>query len=363
MNRKLDLLKVVFYCLPLVFAFTACEENDPLPAPEPVVPGSHGVFILNEGAKGANNAGISYYNFETEVLSLDIMGGELGDLAQDMIAYGSKLYIAVCNSSNVTVLDMENHTLLEQIPLMDGNQIRQPRYLAAYGGKIYATTYDGNVARIDTASLTLEALTKVGDNPEGIVAVDGKLYVANSGGMNQSAGASPDSTLSVLNIATFAEEKTIEVGVNPYIVKADKYGNVYLTYQGNYNDPSVPSGIQKLDTQTGKVTGLSISANQKFTIVDDLLYFYNVTYDENWKPTATFGVYDIKADTLTANPVISDGTSVSSPYAIDVNPKTKEVYISNSVFPNKARVYIFGTDGKKKKDFEVGTGANTFVFK
>jgi hypothetical protein len=358
MKKSLDLLKFIFCCAVFMCAFCACEEEDPIPAPEPVVPGSHGVFILNEGAEKSNNASLSYYDFETERLSPDIMSGTLGDLAQDMIAYGAKLYIAVCGSSNITVLDMETRELLKRIDVMNGDIPRKPRYLAAYEGKIYASAYDGNVVRLDTASLTLEAVTKVGDNPDGIAAVNGKLYVANSGGMNYPLP--PDSTLSVVDIASFKEEKTIKVGVNPYYVKADKYGNVYLTCQGDYSGPSVPSGIQKLDTQTGTVTDLNIAANQKFALLDDMLYFYNVAYDEYWTPSGTLGAYNLQ--TGTSGPVVSDGTVIDFPYAIQVNPKTGEVYVSHALYPDKSRVYVFGTDGKKKTDFETGVGSNSFVF-
>ncbi|MDR2775030.1 MAG: hypothetical protein LBC19_09905 [Tannerella sp.] len=357
MKKSIELLKVIFCYLVFVYAFSACEEEDPLPATGPVIPGSHGVFILNEGTMKGNDAGLSCYNFETGELTPDLMNGELGDLAQDMMAYGSKLYIAMSGSSNITVLDMATRQLLKRISVMNGDKPREPRYLTAYEGKIYASTYDGNVVRLDTATLTLDnAVAKVGNNPDGIVAVNGKLYVANSGGMQES----PDSTLSVVDVASFQEERKITVGVNPYFVKAGKDGNIYLTYRGNYGD--IPGGIQQLDTQTGAVTALNINANQKFDLSDDLLYFYNVTYDENWVSTAAFGVYNTVTGSLTSDPVISDGTVLSFPYAIQVNPKTKDVYIANADFQVKSKVYTFGTDGKMKTVFETGIGSNTFVF-
>jgi hypothetical protein len=359
MKKSLDLLKAVFYCAVFVFAFSSCETEDPIPAPKPVIPGAYGVFILNEGNDKGNDAGISYYNFETETFTLDIREGKLGDLAQDMMAYGSKLYISMSGSSNITVLDIKTHELLKQIEVKDKDKPRQPRYLTAYKENIYASTYDGNVIRIDTATLTLQAVTKVGKNPEGIAVVNGKLYVANSGGLNYASQMPPDSTLSVVDIATFKEEKTIKVGVNPFIVKAGNDDNVYITYIGDYGD--IPGGIQKLDTRTGTVTNLNISASRKFVLLDDLLYFYNVTYDENWVSTGSFGVYNI-ATGLQTSGFISDGTEIPSPYTIGVNPRTKEVYVANSAFPNKSKVYVFGTDGKKKADFETGIGSNTFVF-
>ncbi|MDR0541056.1 MAG: hypothetical protein LBH19_02460 [Dysgonamonadaceae bacterium] len=363
MQKKSDLVRSIFYCFVCVFVYSACDGIDPEPAPEPYIPGANGVFILNEGNWGQNDAGILFYNFETGKPTTDIMNGQLGDTGQDMLIYGSKLYVAVNVSSTITVIDLASYNNWKQIPVFDNEKPREPRYLTTYSGKVYATTYDGYVVRIDTAKLEIDGIAKVGDNPDGIVAVDGKLYIANSGGYNRVIlGTPPDSTLSVVDIAQFKQTDIIKVGVNPYFVKADKYGNIYVTYRGDYQDPSVPSGIQKIDTKTHKVSDLPIAANQKFDIMDDLLYFYGVTYDANWKPSGSFGVYDIQKGALTSDPVVTDGTVIPSPYSIGVNPKTKDVYISDWEYPNKAKVYVFGQDGRKKNQLDAGIGANTFVF-
>jgi DNA-binding beta-propeller fold protein YncE len=73
-------------------------------------------------------------------------------------------------------------------------------------------------------------------------------------------------------------------------------------------------------------------------------------------------VYNIKTEKLTADPIISDGTNIFTPYAIGVNPKTKEVYISDSNYTINGDVYVFGTDGKKKNTIHAGISANAFAF-
>ena len=359
---KIEFLKKTFFYLLLLPMIIACDEIDPIEIPT-YVPGAKGVFILNEGNWSDNDASLSFYNLETGNVTLDILGGKLGDTGQDMMIYGNKLYISVNVSSVIDVVDLTSQKSIKRIPLFDDAGIpREPRYLAAWEGNVYVTTYDGYVVKMDTTRLEVAAITQVGDNPDGIAAVAGKLYVANSGGMNYMKGTPPDNTLSVVDIAQFKQEKTIKVGVNPYIVKADKEGNLYVTYRGDYNNPSVPSGIQKVDTKTGIVSDLPIFANQKFDILDNLLYFYNVVYDENWTPSGSFGVYDLKKEKLTSDKIISDGTIVNFPYTIGVNPQNKDVYISNQEFPNRAKVFVFGRDGKKKTTLDVGIGANTFVF-
>jgi YVTN family beta-propeller protein len=361
--KKNDLLKSLFCCLILAVSFTACEEDDLFPTPPeiedtiPAISEKHGIFILNEGSMGGNNAGLSFYDSETKEVMRDILNGKLGDTGQDIIAYGGKLYIAVNKSGYIKVINLHSQpSTVQSIQLKENGKTIEPRYLASYGGKVYVTTSDpdkGNVVRIDTTTLTVEAMTKVGSWPEGIAALNGKLYVANGG---HGAG----NTVSVVDIAQFKEEKTIEVGVNPYIIRADQYGDLYLSYQGNFYDNL--GGLLRID-ETNTVTNLNIPANKNFTIVDDLLYFFGGTYNADYSVNNTFGVFNVKTEKLTSDPIIADGTPITVAYGIGVNPKTKEVYISDSdSYTDPGTIYVFGTDGKKKQSFKAGISANSFVF-
>ena len=345
-----------FYFLLIAVNFTACKEDNPVPEPQPVASES-GVFILNQGSDGQNNAGISYYDFATGNLQFDIANQSLGDTGEDMIAYGSKLYVSVFGSSRIAIFDLNSRKSVKNIDLKDGDNLHQPRYLASYSGKVYATTTDGYVVRIDTVSLSRDGITSVGLNPEGIAAFNGKLYVANSGGYNW-----PDynNTLSIVDIAKFQEEKTLIVGLNPNVVHADSYGNVYLSYVGNYDD--VPGGFQRIDTKTNTVTDVPISANQDFVIAGDSLYFYGVTYNPDYSANCTFGIYNVKTEKLATNQLITDGTKINTAFGIGVDPETRDVYISDTDYTSPGTVYVFGTDGKKKNTLNVGINACRFVF-
>lgn len=344
---------VVFAIIALIFS--ACEKDDSIPENEPYIPGSHGVFILNEGSIGRNNAGLSYLNFETGNTTTDILSGELGDTGQDLLAYGSKLYVSVNESAYIRVVDLYSRESVDSIALKDGSQLLKPRYLTAYEGKVYATisALEGSVVRIDTVTLKVEATTKVGAYPEGIVAVNGKLYVANSG-----FGAG--NTLSVIDIAGFREERSITVGINPTVIRADKYGDLYLTYQGDFGEDT--GGMQRIDTKTSSLTQLAIPANRNFVIVDDLLYFFGVTYNADYSVNGSFGVFNVKTETLTSDPIISDGTKITIPYGIGVNPQTKDVYIADTDYATPGTVYIFGPNGKNKKIIRTGINPNAFAF-
>jgi YVTN family beta-propeller protein len=63
----------------------------------------------------------------------------------------------------------------------------------------------------------------VGQNPEGLAVSNGKLYVANSGGLNF---PDVDSTVSVIDLTTHTELLKITVGKNPGGVCVDSEGDV-----------------------------------------------------------------------------------------------------------------------------------------
>ena len=86
-----------FACATVALAFSSC--NDDKIEPDIEVPTEvTGVYILNGGDYGGNNAGISYLDSEGKVTE-DIFKKQnnraLGDMGQHMIKYGSKLYVSM----------------------------------------------------------------------------------------------------------------------------------------------------------------------------------------------------------------------------------------------------------------------------
>ena len=177
--------------------------------------GTSEMYVLSEGLFNLNNSTLARYSFETNICMTDYFRTMnhrgLGDTANDMDIYGGKLYIVVNVSSTVEVVDLHTGMSVGQVSLLaeDGSS-RQPRAIAFEEGKAYVCSYDGTVARIDTASLQVEALAQVGRNPEDLCVQDGKLYVSNSGGLDWE-GIGVDRTVSVVDLDAFREVKTIEV--------------------------------------------------------------------------------------------------------------------------------------------------------
>lgn len=360
MKKEFIILKYFILCSFLTLSFLSCDDNDD-PKDNSTINTHGATFILSEGKMGDNNASLSCYNPITGEFKADIFGGKLGDTATDMIIHGNKLYISVTNSNVVTVIDKYSLEKLVNIQLKTNDvTANTPRYLEFYQDKVYVTCNDGYVARIDTSELKVDAIIPVGRNPEGITSYKGKLYVANSGGMNYQ---NPDQTVSIIDILSFTEDQKINVGLNPYIIKSDDKGSLYLTYLGRFYD--IPGGFQHINTETLEVTNLGDKPKQTFAFVGDLIYFYDVTYFEDRPLETSLGIYNALTGEFSNESFISDNTQIDgTPNGIGIKPETKEIYLSvaASTYGDPGKMYIFDKNGKLQKELNVGVNPNKVLF-
>lgn len=363
MKTYLNYFKSFVLCSILIFSFTACDDNDDKDDDALYLSVLKGVYVLNQGSEGKNSAGLSFYSgiSSSQSYYFDIFQGKLGDTGQDVLIYGTKMYISVSKSSYINVFDLRsNRVSWKTIKVVDdNNEGREPRSLAAYDGKVYASTYDGHVVRIDTLSLSIDAVTAVGPNPEGIAAANGKLFVANSDGLNYLNGY-VNGYMSVIDIASFKETDKLTCGLNPGVVVADKYGDIYVSCLGDYY--LIPASFQKVNSQTNAIETIEGVQMSNFTIDDDICYFYNTVYDGEGNPMQTFGKFNVSTETMETGSYITDDTKIGTAYGIGVDPVTKEVYLSDTDYLNPGMVYVFNTNGKLSNSFEAGVNPCQFAF-
>jgi len=162
----------------------------------------------------------------------------------------------------------------------------------------------GYVAKVDTATLQVVARCLVGFQPDELEIVGNKIYVVNSGGY-----MFPDyeSTVSVIDIASFTEAKRIEVAVNLHRLKADRHGNLWVSSRGDYF--GVPSRLFWVDTRTDTYGGMLPVAVSEMTLDGDSLYLYGTEFSYNtfdW--TVTYGIVDVAKKEVVTRSFITDGT-------------------------------------------------------
>ncbi len=320
-----------------------------------------GMYVLNTGNWGGNDATIQYFNLENLSISGDLFGpangAGLGDLGQDLCLYGSKLYATVSGSSKLEVMD-RNCKVIKTLHVTtdDGQTPAEPRYMTACGGNVYFTAYDGTVSRLDTASLEITGKVAVGDHPEALTNANGKLYVNISG---YGTGA----TVAVVDVASFTKTKDIAVKLNPYTqCFTGDDGYVYTVSNGNYagspgmsEDQYVYGTLQRIDPATDTVEDVcraTFAANH-----GDKMY---VLYSEYYLPeTKRAFVLDLKTGEETDFLNLGD---FSSPNAIGVNPSTGDVYVADTPYGVNSTVRVYDAQGKLKNTFEAGYSTSKFVF-
>lgn len=351
--------KLIALMAAALMALASCEK-DPTPdnpnTPDPPTT-QNAAYVLSEGSWGGNNANLSLLTdngINNEWFAANNNRG-LGELGQDAIHYGSRIYVTVSGSEKLEVIDAKTGKSLKQI---DFGQ-KYPRYIAAHEGKLYVTSYDKTVVRIDTAALEIEATCNLsGLQPEQLCVIGNKLYVCNTWENGSDGNATYDNTISVVDLGSFAEERKITVGTNPGKIKAIDSHRFIVSCAGDYADQMAKTLI--VDINNDQQTELTVAASN-FDVCGSKVYMYATTYDQYWNTTTNFYVMDIA--TLSPEPILTDYTGeLSNAYCINVHPTTHNIYMSNSEYGANSDLYIFSSEGKKLAKYEAGIFTNKVVF-
>lgn len=343
--KKYYLLFVAFVALILA----SCVKSEPIIEDDGMKIPSNSIFILNEGVMNNNDATLSLYDIDNKKKYADFFNlvneKALGDTGNDMIRYGSKIYISLTHSSVIQVINSKTGKLLKQISMKDDGVSKGPNKMVAHGGKVYVTSYDDTVTRIDTTSMERDGDVKVGRDPEGICVSGNKLYVANSGGLDYETG-NFDNSLSVIDIATFKEIEKIEVGKNPYQVYPDSKGNVYVSIRAIYEDWNMvsPASLKKLNTQTKKVETIENITPSKFVIVDNIAYIII----EDWTK-AVVSTYDCSNNKILKENIIPSDYVMSTPYHISIDKTSGDIFLTDiDDYTKPGNVHCFDKNGSPK---------------
>ena len=322
----------LLYLILFLFLLSSCDDMKDVPTPVdlPETPGESGkIFVLSEGLFNMNNSTLSLINFENRTIKPDFFSSvndrKLGDTANDMKIYGNWLWIVVNVSSQIEVIDINSGISVRRIPIFNDRGVaRQPRFITFSGIKAYVCSFDGTVTRIDISTLTVDGNVSCGRNPDGITVANGKVYVSNSGGLDQ---PDYDNTVSVIDLNTFTEIKKITVGVNPYKMETDNEGDVYVVSRGNNSD--IKANWSRINSQTDEVVQ----------------------------------TFDCKTEQLISENFISDSTKLERPFGIYVHPTNGNVYLTDAhTYTIKGDLLCFNRNGKLQYKLEsIGLNPNAII--
>lgn len=363
-----------------MMALAACREEEFIFVPEevevtqPEFSSVQGFYVLNEGNMGSNKATLDYYNFGSGRYTRNIFAfanpsvpKEMGDVGNDLGIYGSKLYAVINCSNKIDVMDKLTVKKVGQI------DIPNCRYIKFYGGYAYVTSYAGPVeisadykqrgyvAKIDTATLKVVDTCVVGFQPDQLDIVNGKIYVANSGGY---LVPNYENTLSVIDLGTFAEERRIEVDINLHGVTADRNGMLWVSSRGDYYEHQ--SMLYAYDTRHQRLSKTFDRRVSSMWLDGDSLYVIGVQFSYiTMKNEVSYAIINTRSMEVVADNFITDGTdaSIAMPYAVAVNPISKDIYVTDAKdYVSPGHLYCFTADGRLKWDVRTGDIPAHFAF-
>lgn len=341
----------------IIFAalLTACVDEPYIPdTPDDTTStvGGPRALVLCEGAWGCNDASLSSLfigNGDIDNEWFEVANGRgLGDVAQDIMIYGSKAYVTVTFSNSLEVIDTATGRSVQHSLAM------HPRYLAAKGSHIYVSCYDGHqVAVFDTADLDHpESILPLGNfQPEGLTVAAGKLFVASSWIQQQNQNYEYDSLVYVFNLTTNTLDTMLAVGLNPQMVVAIDDNRVAVNYSGDYG--AAAAGCAVIDANTLAVTKLGRSATGMAASGGMLYGFSREGYSSS--ATATYWRYD--GTSFTEIPI-----NVNTPYSISADA-TGNIYVTtDGNYIAAGDVLCFTADGTLRWRNEAGILPKKVVF-
>ena len=342
---------------------------------------STGAYVVNSGnMRNKIESSLTAIDYASSTATQNVFkaanGRTLGNIANDGIVYGNKIYLAVDKENTIEVIDKTTKKSIKQInttELLGKAEGADPRHIIADGGKVYFTTYGGYVAAVDTTDFALQKKWQVGSYPEGLVIGKGNLYVANS---NYGAGGG---NISCINLANDnVETKNIEGVNNPtsiyyaagllYVLDNQYYDASYNAYGENTlrtvefaqgTSQKVADGNYAACVTTGAATTARTSVEE----VRPHFFVLNAPYGGT--PSVSVfvaGITQPQPMTLSEMPV--------SPCGIFADPLNGHIFVLSyrlgdsgyADYNGNGYVVEYDSAGQKLHEYETGVGSCAMFF-
>lgn len=324
-----------------------------------------GIYLVNQGNQGSNKARLDFLNFHNGFYIRDVFTEYnpevvkgLGDTGNDVQVYKGKVFVAVNGSHKVEIMDAYSMKRLAQV------DVPNCRFIAFDGNHAYVTSYvakdkealktqKGALYRIDLDTYKVTGQVTVGYQPEQLVIMDGKAYVANSGGYV----AGYDDTVSVVDLKSMKVEYDIKVAVNLQLMLVDAEGTIWVSSIGNYRDVSSTLNylVKKGDKyELGGTVNVPVSS---MALAGDKIYVIGTTYTPTWTPTTTYNIVNVKTRELESGSFITDGTEsgITTAYTVTVNPGNGDIYVTDAKdYVSSGTLHCYTGSGKHKWSVRTG---------
>lgn len=325
-----------------------------------------GIYLVNQGNQGSNKARLDFLNFHNGFYIRDVFTEYnpevvkgLGDTGNDVQVYKGKVFVVVNGSHKVEIMDAYSMKRLAQV------DVPNCRFIAFDGNHAYVTSYvakdkeslktqKGALYRIDLDTYKVTGQVTVGYQPEQLVIMDGKAYVANSGGYV----AGYDDTVSVVDLKSMKVEYDIKVAINLGLMLVDAEGTIWVSSQGNFSDVSSTLNylVKKGDKyELGGSVNVPVSS---MALAGDKIYVIGSTYTPPaWALTTTYNIVNAKTRKLESGSFITDGTEsdIATAFTVTVNPGNGDIYVTDAKdYVSSGTLHCYTGSGKHKWSVRTG---------
>lgn len=351
-------IKNLFYSFLVitVLAVSSCKKDNNT-IPEAPIAAVKGVYVLNEGYFSADNGSLSYFDLENNKMINNYFvaanpGKKLGDVANDIGIYGSKMYITVNRSNKIEIMNAESGVVIKTV------NVTAPRYIAFHGKHVFISSYTGKVTVLDTVSMGIIKEIEAGRTSEQLAVSGDKVFVANAGWQDGAYGGEYDNRLSVIDANKLEKIKDIIVAENIDRVSIDTKGAVYVNattiYHSDWTTVLHPSRLFRINPTT-------LEIDKRFEFGAELLafdgnnaYFFTDNFEEG---KTQFLEMNTSNFAITVQNRFSE---VETPYSLAIDPDSKDIWVGGAV---TNQVYRFNNKTKEIEKYAVGLLPKKFAFK
>lgn len=251
--------------------------------------GRSNYYTLNEGAFGANNAGMSYTALNMGVFD-SVDGQPLGGGASYLISQGDNAFAVLRGGNKIFAFNTRIHQPLPYSPIVLGPaRVNTGPYTMAFQGDsvLLVGMHAGKLLKMRISDGVITDSIGVRGRVESIAVRDSLAFVASRAGVE----AGSDSVITVVNLNSDAAIDTISIGMEP--------GKVFVAADGNLHViGSNPGGTAYMWKVYNGTTLAQIGTTATFSgaIASPFRVYYDRTNDT---------LYLVASDSLRAHPVSS----------------------------------------------------------
>lgn len=351
-------MRFIVLILNILFIFSSCK--DPKPKEEFVLE-SPGIYVVNEGNFTYGNSSFSYIDLSSDTIFNNIFlkasDYPLGDVAQSITMFDSKIYVVINNSAKIYIIDSKTAKYIATI-----NQLSSPRNIQIISAnKAYVSDLYSNLITIFNPS-TNEKIGTINANcsTEAFVMINNHVFITNWNNGDK---------LLKINTSTDIVEQQITITYQPNSIIADKNNNIWVLSDGGQNIDTAQNNFPALTC----INADNMQIIKKITFSDkqnspshlctnankDSLFFINSSLNGDALKGGIFKM-SINATEIPSSAFIKQENRLF--YSMAVNSKS-QIIISDAIdYIQQGTILFYSSNGKLINSYKAGIIPGSFLF-